>query len=287
MPQAKAQLQDLKQAVLRSGKSPTLVTVITECVELLEAADITIDEFPNDVDGHKLDGTGNGIRLYLPAPARQFVFRVSYSKRNLGNLVHEMTHCCVEVAYRNHFLNYPVNVAVDCKIVPRIDQHGNCLNNAAIVKALRDGAAEDTRFEKVGVLQGLFDRCEFQFRQNLMMTYNGGETTYTLSRRDSSDAFKGKLREQLVYAKGPAKEGQGGGPHIDFDTVINHLLVWMFQFGYPKQRSMFSRTEPPENLLFLQLEEYARENHELRRIHTTHNRGVMATEHDRYDRVVT
>ena len=169
------------------------------------------------------------------APTGDRTYEVRYQFGDMGNLVHELTHIAVNEAYGLDFINYPNEGATN--VPPRqLIAGGICVNEAARQDALRIPAKE------------------LQLSAELL----GLSTWVNMS--DLSDIQKKQINDKLTYgATWASKEN---------DTVLNQILVWLFEWGLPRKIGKGER-KPIVNALYEEVERAALRAYRSRRFGQT------------------
>ena len=143
--------------------------------------------------------SGSAVCRYGLNGVRQY--EVRYQVGDLGNLVHEMTHVAVNESYGLDFLNYPNWHAVN---VPKrnLDGSGRCLNE------------EDRQTKQMN--QGM--NTQLSGTLSMLKKWVDASTELTVEQRAN-------ISNKLVYGM--------MNPHKESHTVMNQILMWMFEWGYP------------------------------------------------------
>jgi hypothetical protein len=158
-------------------------------------------------------------------------YDVTAQSGNMGKLVHELTHVAVNEAYKHDFVNYPHRTAQN--VPPRTyDPQGRCTNEFDRQTKYMD----DTSNSKLsGILLQLTSRA------------NASELPL-----DKKTAVTSKLNYGMQW---PLKE---------YDTVINQVLVWLYEWGYPIKSDKKFKKEPVVNTLFEEVERAVDQANQLR-----------------------
>jgi hypothetical protein len=146
-----------------------------------------------------VDTSGSAVCRYRPNNVRQY--EVRYQIGDIGNLVHEMTHVAVNEAYGLDFVNYPnwhgLNVPAR-----RLDAEGRCINEADRQTRQMSNAMNEQVGATLASLKG-----------------------WAEASKELSDNQRMEVTNKLVYGMmNPQKES---------DTVMNQILVWLFEWGFP------------------------------------------------------
>ena len=162
--------------------------------------------------------------------ARQY--EVRYQIGDLGNLVHELTHVAVNEAYGLDFINYPNPKANLAKVPAReFDGVGRCRN-------------EELRQAK-----------QMDQARNVL---NGSTLNTLVQWAAAANELKAEqqkqIQDKLTYGM--------MSPQKEYDTVINQVLVWLFQWGYPVKGA--SAKKPVVNALYEEVEKAAGAAHDER-----------------------
>lgn len=143
--------------------------------------------------------SGSAVASYDAKTGHAKEYEIRYQFGDTGNLVHELTHVAVNEAYRQDFVNYPNPTANPP--APDYDDKGRRRNE--------------------------------QLRQAKWMDRNANERMIAeLTALTGSAERSGLPRDQVSRITEKLRYGQTN-PHIEHDTVINQVLVWMFEWGYP------------------------------------------------------
>ncbi len=172
--------------------------------------------------------SGSAVCRYGPRGIRQY--EVRYQVGDLGNLVHEITHVAVNEAYGLDFINY---TNVTAKDVParKLDHLGRCTNEAERQTKQMDHGKNG---EVMATLTTLRQWAEASL-----------ELTATQ---------RSEISNKLLYGMmNPQKES---------DTVMNQVLVWLFEWGYPVKG--FTTKKPVVNALYEELSKEVKKAHENR-----------------------
>ncbi|MBX3200787.1 MAG: hypothetical protein KF894_21800 [Labilithrix sp.] len=148
-------------------------------------------------------------------------YHLAHQWGNLGNLVHELTHVAVNEAYGSDFINYPTNGAADVPARQYTSQ-GYCANEDA----------RQTKFLNADEILKISSKIV--------------ELTAWAQATDLPTQKKADVVSKLSYA--------AINPQKEYDTVINQILVWLFEWGYPVRG--FTK-KPVVNALFEEVEKAA------------------------------
>ncbi len=172
-------------------------------------------------------------------------YEVRYQFGDLANLVHEMTHVAVNESYGLDFINYPNRNASN---VParQYDALGRCTN-----EALRQAKQMDhnKNAANIQILQGL-------------QAWANAANELTLTQ-------KSQITSKLGYGM--------INPQTECDTVLNQILVWLFDWGFPI--TGHSIKKPIVNALYEEIEKAAAKVYEQRqagKIHRVMSDGAAA-----------
>jgi len=163
--------------------------------------------------------SGFVVCRYAPDTGLPQSYEVTAQTGNLGNLVHELTHVAVNEAYHQDFVNYPNNGAIN---VPdrTYDELGRCTNEFERQTKFMNDALNQKCAAKLTEFKIWANACELPL--------------------DKKSAVTSKLDYGLQW------------PHKEYDTVINQILVWLFEWGYPI-RGPFKK-KPVVNALWEEVE---------------------------------
>ncbi|SFC12771.1 hypothetical protein [Pseudoalteromonas denitrificans] len=162
---------------------------------LVEVLELT----PLVIDWINVNTSGSAVCRYQANNIRKY--EVRYQFGNLGNLVHELTHVGINESYGLDFINYPNWSALN---VPErsLDAIGRCLNEAERQTKQMNHAMNDN---KINILTRI-------------KAWSDAATELTPEQ-------KYEISNKLVYGMmNPQKES---------DTVLNQVLVWLFEWGFP------------------------------------------------------
>ncbi|MBE0368558.1 hypothetical protein [Pseudoalteromonas aurantia] len=154
---------------------------------------------PLVVEWINVQTSGSAVCRYKTDNTRQY--EVRYQFGNIGNLVHELTHVAVNESYRLDFINYPNWATID---LPNrdLDILGRCKN-------------EDLRQTKQ------MSQAMNSAKSDTLMRLKG----WTDAASELSAIQKTEISNKLVYGM--------INPHKESDTVLNQVLVWLFEWGFP------------------------------------------------------
>jgi hypothetical protein len=146
-------------------------------------------------------------------------YEVTAQTGNMGNIVHELTHVAVNEAYKQDFVNYPNMGALN---VPArtYDSMGHCTNEWD----------RQTKF----MSDAWNSKCSAQ------LTQLSAWATASELPLDKKTAVTSKLSYGLQW------------PHKEYDTVINQILVWLHEWGYPMIGNL--KQKPVVNALWEEVE---------------------------------
>lgn len=155
-------------------------------------------------------------------------YLVSYNAGDIAQLAHELTHVAVNEKYKRDYINY----ANEGKTPPErtfSDDGKTCTNEEDRKRLLADKAAGDWLGRNLENLQG--------------WTKVAGMNAF---------AYDAKIDAKLIYGR--------TNIHWEYDTVINQIMVWLVQWGYPQDPAALQAGWPPPaqlsnaDKLFLYLE---------------------------------
>jgi hypothetical protein len=173
---------------------------------------------PLVADSANIPGGGWAIRLVTQG----HTYQVRHQFGNVGNLIHELTHIAVNEAYGMDFVNFHIdNLPVD------LPAYGG---------AMPDGystieAARQTWLKRATSAQSLRNETKC------------AELIAWAQASELKTEAKTKIVSQLTYGS--------RAPHLEHDTVMNQVLFWLFDMGYPVRG--FSK-KPIGNALFEEVE---------------------------------
>lgn len=154
-------------------------------------------------------------------------YSVRYQSGNVGNLVHELTHVLVNESYGLDFINYAHFSAV--APVQIRDSQNRCLNEQERQTRVMDHSANDEIITILQSLQAWANAADFGDLQR-----------------------KSEVNNKLVYAiMNPQKE---------FDTVINQIFVWLYEWDFPIPPDEYMH-KPPVNAFYDEIEKVAKKNY--------------------------
>jgi hypothetical protein len=143
--------------------------------------------------------SGSAVARYDPKTGNIRSYDVRYQFGDAGNLVHELTHVAVNESFKQDFVNY--RNASAAPPAPEYDGEGRRKNEQLRqAKWMNDGSNQQMLAELTTLL-GLATGAGMQPLQ------------------------ANKVTEKLRYGM--------MNPHTEHDTVLNQVLIWMFEWGYP------------------------------------------------------
>lgn len=143
--------------------------------------------------------SGSAVARYDPKAGTVRSYDVRYQYGDVGNLVHELTHVAVNEAYRQDFVNY--RNASASPPAPDYDGEGRRKNEQLRQAKWMNDGSNQLMISELSTLLGLATGSGMQ------------------------PAQVSKVTEKLRYGQ--------MNPHTEHDTVINQVLIWMFEWGYP------------------------------------------------------
>jgi len=159
--------------------------------------------------------SGSAVARYDPKAGTIRSYELRYQFGDTGNLVHELTHVAVNECFKQDFVNYRNTSAAPP--APEYDGEGRRKNEQQRqAKWMNDGSNQ----QMLGELTNL-----------LGLATGSGLPPQQLN----------KVVEKLRYGQ--------MNPHTEHDTVINQILIWMFEWGYPALVAPGSRA-PGANTLY-------------------------------------
>ncbi|RJE77606.1 hypothetical protein BGP78_00975 [Pseudoalteromonas sp. MSK9-3] len=172
---------------------------------------------PLVIDWINVQTSGSAVCRYKADNVRQY--EVRYQFGNIGNLVHELTHVAVNESYNLDFINYPNRTSID---LPdrELDILGRCKN-------------EDLRQTKQ------MSQSMNTAKSDILMRIKG----WTDASTELSPAQKSNISNKLIYGM--------INPHKESDTVLNQILVWLFEWGFPVTGQYINK--PVVNALYEEL----------------------------------
>jgi hypothetical protein len=174
--------------------------------------------------------SGSAVARYDPKTGVARSYDVRYQFGDVGNLVHELTHVAVNEAYKQDFVNYR-NAAANPP-APEYDAEGRRKNEQLRQAKWMNDGSNQLMIGELAMLLGLATGSGMQPSQ------------------------VSKVTEKLRYGQ--------MNPHIEHDTVINQILVWMFEWGYPAVVAPGSRA-PAANQFYDAVEKAALAAYQRRR----------------------
>lgn len=239
------------------GAAPTLGFIVDEVIRVIPK----VEHFTAGANekGQPQGNNGNALSVFRDGPDGEPVYRVNYTAGDIGNLLHELIHVCVDQAYNRDFMGY-INGAVAPARV--IDASGNCTNIGLRREAVRDLGREATVKGNLDDLKNLARLCTFKTSDQMVSKFKGSDDVLVHTKKETADWRKTTVMDKLDYAYAT---NVSPGPSIDYDTVLSQLLVFMYQFGYKtyKPTRWFGkvvRNSPSKEEAFLaRLEFYAQE----------------------------
>lgn len=143
--------------------------------------------------------SGSAVARYDPKTGATRSYDVRYQFGDSGNLVHELTHVAVNEAFKQDFVNY--RNASAAPPAPDYDSEGRRKNEQLRQAKWMNDASNQLMLGELTMLLGL--------------ATGSGLPPLQLT----------KVVEKLRYGQ--------MNPHTEHDTVINQILIWMFEWGYP------------------------------------------------------
>lgn len=172
--------------------------------------------------------SGSAICKYNQPTGR--TYKVSSQWGDVGNLVHELTHVAVNEAYGYDFINY---------------RNVSTLNVPA--RTFTPSGFASNEFDRQTRLMNDAENVKIQATLQKLKTLAGASSAKGgLSGENST-----KVVSKLDYGYQT--------PHKEFDTVINQVLVWLTEWGYPVIGAKKGKV-PAANLLFYEIEKVAAKN---------------------------
>jgi len=143
--------------------------------------------------------SGSAVARYDAKTGAIRSYDVRYQFGDAGNLVHELTHVAVNESFKQDFVNY--RNASASPPAPEYDDEGRRKNEQLRQAKWMSTASNQQMSTELTTLLGLAT----------------GSGLPPLQSTKVAD----KLRYGMI------------NPHTEHDTVINQILVWMFEWGYP------------------------------------------------------
>ena len=128
--------------------------------------------------------------------------------QRIGNLVHELTHASVQKSFGRDYVNY-TNPSSENVPEPVINDKGRLNNEAKRQEARKNSKADNSLGVILDDLQQL-----------------------AVNDKKLTDQQKTQVKEKLSYGMRNA--------HIEFDTVINQISVWLHYWGVNAKNSKFA-----------------------------------------------
>lgn len=181
--------------------------------EHLKRVLIDLYENINDFEIGHTDGQAYAVRKYQ-IDKKSYILKYNMRETNqmlrIGQLVHELTHGRVEKTFNRDFVNYTTDSG---KAIPKIS-----LNEEGFVTNEED--IQNSRFEKnisLNITGILIELCN-------------------LLQKDSniSQTLKDRIKKQLEYGM--------QRPHLEYDTVINQIAVWLQYENTDLNKTSFGKT---------------------------------------------
>jgi hypothetical protein len=143
--------------------------------------------------------SGSAVCRYDPKTHAARSYDVRYQYGDAGNLVHELTHVAVNEAFKQDFVNY--RNASAAPPAPDYDGEGRRTNEQLRQAKWMNDASNQQMMAQLTTLLGLATGAGLPPQQST------------------------KVVEKLRYGQ--------MNPHTEHDTVLNQILIWMFEWGYP------------------------------------------------------
>ncbi|HTT11269.1 MAG TPA: hypothetical protein VMG60_10305 [Burkholderiaceae bacterium] len=157
--------------------------------------------------------SGSAVARYDPKTGNARSYDVRYQFGDAGNLVHELTHVAVNESFKQDFVNYRNPSAAPP--ASEYDGEGRRKNEQLRqAKWMNDGSNQQMLADLTSLL--------------------GLATGAGLPPLQAN-----KVTEKLRYGM--------MNPHTEHDTVINQILIWMFEWGYPALVAPGSRAPVANN----------------------------------------
>ena len=163
--------------------------------------------------------SGSAVARYDTRSGAPKSYDVRFQYGDSGNLVHELTHVAVNEAFKQDFVNYRNASATPPD--PDYDSEGRRKN------------------EQLRQAKWMSDALNQQMTQELTMLL-GLATAAGLPPMQGN-----KVLEKLRYGQ--------INPHTEHDTVLNQILIWMFEWGFPAVVAPGSRA-PAANTFYAALD---------------------------------
>jgi hypothetical protein len=173
--------------------------------------------------------SGSAVARYDPKTHTVRSYDVRYQFGDAGNLVHELTHVAVNESFKQDFVNY--RNASAAPPAPDYDGEGRRKNEQLRQAKWMNDASNQQMLTELTTLLGLATGAGLPPLQQT------------------------KVVEKLRYGQ--------MNPHTEHDTVINQILIWMFEWGYPALVAPGS-TAPGANNFYNALEKAVLSAHQRR-----------------------
>ncbi|KAF7769735.1 hypothetical protein PCIT_a2627 [Pseudoalteromonas citrea] len=219
------------------AKLRRLNSVVTGPLKLIISEVLAIT--PLVIDWINVQTSGSAVCRYKPDNVRQY--EVRYQFGNIGNLVHELTHVAVNESYNLDFINYSNRASID---LPdrELDILGRCKN-------------EDLRQTKQ------MSQSMNTTKSDILMRIKG----WTDASTELSQIQKSEISNKLIYGM--------INPHKEADTVLNQILVWLFEWGFPITGQYINK--PIVNALYEELSSAVKAAH-LERLNCRRHNNIRA-----------
>ena len=160
-------------------------------------------------------------------------YTINYEDGDLGNLVHELTHVRCNEVYGLDSLNY-VSPSRNAPDLPDrvLLADGRCQNEQERHHKLRDPA-----------------------KDVLLATQAQQISAWANAANELSPEQKQKIVNQIMYLSGK--------PFMEFDTVMNQILVWLHEWGWPQT---YTGLKPVANALYEEVEKIVSYQHRRRQL---------------------
>jgi hypothetical protein len=204
-------LASIRKLARKAPANSTLKRVVEECVAVMPKVNQYVPQ----------NSSGYAVAFYDTNTGLPRYYTVNYQPGNTGNLVHELTHVVVNEAYGQDFVNFPSSQTP--ATAPQYDGMGRCSNESVRQDEWKRGGDGS----RLGILQTLVGQARALDLGTRKVTQ-----TFTDSSGKSTSLKAAVSQTQEVVDKlnyGISK------PHIEFDTVVNQILVWFTEWGYPKK----------------------------------------------------
>lgn len=199
---------------------------------LKQVLDEVVAVLPRVAQWTHVKTSGSAACRYNPATGSPQAYEVRYQHGNTGNLVHELMHVAVNDAYQQDFVNYPNRTATPP--ARTYDAVGRCTNE----------------FDRQTAYMTPGDNMRVSATLDTLINWANAATELSVQQRTD-------IVSKLSYGR--------INPHIEYDTVITQVLVWLHEWGYPIAGASPAK-KPLVNALYEEVEKAVGEAFRLRRM---------------------